>query len=83
MVKFFIYELVTGFVFLMLNEPPINSDFLETGDVFETNYRRASGVKWNKVGIWENLSGVELDASRQYVYDLALNEITDIGASYV
>ena len=81
LVKFFLYEKQSGEIFLMLPDVPTNADYLDTGEIWHGGSKRASGIKWNNVGVWENDEGVELDETHLYTYDADSNEITDNGVN--
>lgn len=76
--KFALYRKADGEVFVMLPGLPDNDDYLASGVVVYGGGPRASGVKWDAVGIWQNTTGVELDETHRWCYDEAAEEFVDL-----
>ncbi len=79
LIKFALYEIDTGNVFLLLPDIPDNDDYLDTGEIIYKGQRRTSGVKWENAEVWENDAGVELDTNHYWRYDADNEVFIDLG----
>ena len=74
--KFFCYEKDNGAVIYFNADLPINEYMEENKTIHADGQAGMAGIKWDKVGVWENDIGIEVDEEYYYAYNPATNELT-------